>query len=43
MVIKSVENTETLDQIRREKGMPPIDFYKKTLEKMNGIKDHGLL
>ncbi|WP_330959334.1 DUF6624 domain-containing protein [Photobacterium sp. 53610] len=40
IVFKPIENPETVDERRAEMGMPPLEFYKKLLEEMYGLKDH---
>ncbi len=40
VIFKPILDAETVDQRRVEMKLPPLDFYKKILEEMYGIKDH---
>jgi hypothetical protein len=35
-----ISDKDLVDKRRAEMGMPPLEYYKKLLEKMYGIKDH---
>ncbi len=35
-----ISNEELVDQRRSEMNLPPMDFYKKLLEEMYGLKEH---
>lgn len=40
IVFKPIESMSTVDALRMEMGMPPLAFYLKLLEKINGLGDH---
>ncbi|MBO2562188.1 hypothetical protein I6M33_16525 [Shewanella algae] len=40
VIFKPILDAETVDKRRAEMKLPPLDFYKKLLEEMYGIKDH---
>ena len=35
-----ISDIDTVDERRAEMNMPPLEFYKKLMEEMYGIKDH---
>lgn len=42
VVFTEIENPDDVDERREELGMPPLEFYRKLIEEMTGIEDHGL-
>lgn len=40
IVFKSIEDEASVDKRRREMKLPPLNFYRKLMEEINGIKDH---
>ena len=40
IIFKPIENIDVVNRLRAEMKMPPLDFYKKLLEKMYGFKEH---
>ena len=40
IIFKPIENAENINQLRAEMKMPPLDYYKRILEELHGIKDH---
>ena len=43
IVLKPIKNPENLNKIRKQYKLPPIEFYKKILEEIHQIKNHGLM
>ena len=41
IIFKPIENIDNVNKLRAEMKMPPLDFYKKLLEKMYGFKEHS--
>lgn len=42
VVFKPIEDPEKVDELRQALQMPTVDFYKKVIEQLKGIKDHGI-
>ncbi|GIU04584.1 hypothetical protein TUM4261_04960 [Shewanella sp. c952] len=40
ITFEPISDIETVDKRRAEMNMPPLEFYKKLMEEMYGIKDH---
>jgi hypothetical protein len=40
IVFKPIEDKANVDKRRMEMKLPPLDWYRKLLEEINGIKDH---
>ena len=42
VVFSEIEDRERVDERRAELGMPSLEMYKKIVEELSGLKDHGL-